>query len=220
MTEALSELLTYFSKGGFVMYPLALGTLVLWYCLGYRFLTLQRGSLRSVQKLIYRAIEGREKPHRGVIDRAVSICVQAAIKNKHSPVMREIFDDACGELKVQLKEGRSTILSIVSVAPLAGLLGTVIGMIETFDSLSDMALFSQSGGIAGGISQALFTTQMGLAVAVPGLVIGRALDNRQRILEDEIESIKDILCAMSREPGPQNELYARIAPSREVVSHA
>src|SRR5690606_38901854 len=91
MTEALSELLTYFSKGGFVMYPLALGTLVLWYCLGYRFLTLQRGSLRSVQKLIYRAIEGREKPHRGVIDRAVSICVQAAIKNKHSPVMREIF---------------------------------------------------------------------------------------------------------------------------------
>lgn len=202
------------------MYPLALGTLVLWYCLGYRFLTLQRGSLRSVQKLIYRAIEGKEKPHKGVIDRAVSICVTAARKNRENGFMREIFDDALGELKLQLKQGRSTILSIVSVAPLAGLLGTVIGMIETFDSLSDMALFSQSGGIAGGISQALFTTQMGLAVAVPGLVIGRALDNRQRILEDEIESIKDLLSAMSRDPSPKNELFSGMMKSEGAGSHA
>ncbi|MDZ7829411.1 MAG: MotA/TolQ/ExbB proton channel family protein [Halofilum sp. (in: g-proteobacteria)] len=42
-------------------------------------------------------------------------------------------------------------------------------MIETFESLGDMSLFSQSGGIAGGISQALFTTQLGLAVAIPGM---------------------------------------------------
>jgi biopolymer transport protein ExbB len=202
------------------MYPLALGTLVLWYSLGYRFLTLQRGSRRSVQKLIFRALEGKEKPLRGAVDRAVSICVTAARKNRQNRFLREVFDDACGELKAQLKQGRSTILSIVSVAPLAGLLGTVIGMIETFDSLSDMALFSQSGGIAGGISQALFTTQMGLAVAVPGLVIGRALDNRQRVLEDEIESIKDLLSAMSRDPSPENELFSETAKKEGAGTHA
>ena len=61
------------------------------------------------------------------------------------------------------------------VAPLAGLLGTVAGMIETFDSLGSMSLFSQSGGVAGGISQALISTQMGLAVAIPGLLAGRIL---------------------------------------------
>lgn len=208
MSSPLIELLSYFEKGGFVMYPLAIGTLVLWYCLGFRFLTLQRGSLRSVQKLIYRAAEDEQKPNRGIIDSAVNICVAAVRRNRGYQHMRDILDDACADVQSQLSHGRSTILAIVTVAPLAGLLGTVIGMIETFDSLADMALFSQTGGIAGGISQALFTTQMGLAVAVPGIVIGRALDRRQRILEDEIERIKDILCAMSRGPDPDGDLFA------------
>jgi biopolymer transport protein ExbB len=86
-------------------------------------------------------------------------------------------------------------MTIVSAAPLLGLLGTVIGMIETFDSLGDMSLFSQSGGIAGGISQALITTQMGLAVAIPGLVVNGALKRRQKNIELELAQLKDILCA-------------------------
>jgi biopolymer transport protein ExbB len=80
------------------------------------------------------------------------------------------------------------------VSPLLGLLGTVIGMIETFDSLGDMSLYSQSGGIAGGISQALFTTQMGLAVSIPGLVVNGILHRRQKDIELELAQIKDILC--------------------------
>jgi biopolymer transport protein ExbB len=86
----------------------------------------------------------------------------------------------------------------VVAAPLLGLLGTVSGMIETFRSLEDMALFSQSGGIAGGISQALFTTQLGLAVAIPGLIIKGHLDKKQRAIEMELAQIKDILCALPR----------------------
>jgi biopolymer transport protein ExbB len=78
---------------------------------------------------------------------------------------------------------------------LLGLLGTVIGMIETFDSLGDMSLFSQSGGIAGGISQALITTQMGLAVAIPGLIVNGALSRRQKNIEIELAQLKDILVA-------------------------
>jgi len=81
------------------------------------------------------------------------------------------------------------------VAPLIGLLGTVIGMIETFDSLGSMTLYSQGGGIAAGISQALFTTQLGLVVAVPGLVVGRLIDRKSKIMELELEQIKDIVCS-------------------------
>jgi biopolymer transport protein ExbB len=76
-----------------------------------------------------------------------------------------------------------------------GLLGTVDGMIETFDSLGDMKLFAQSGGIAGGISQALFTTQLGLAVAIPGLIINGLIERRARLMLHELNQIKDILCA-------------------------
>lgn len=85
---------------------------------------------------------------------------------------------------------RTLVRTIVVLAPLAGLLGTVTGMIETFDSLADMALFSHGGGgIAGGISQALVSTQMGLAVAVPGLIAGRMLDGRHDRLADELEEL-------------------------------
>ncbi len=87
-------------------------------------------------------------------------------------------------LKLHLGAGRTMVRAIVMVAPLLGLLGTVSGMIETFDSLGDQALFAATGGVAGGISQALLTTQMGLVVAIPGLVVGRLLDRRQRALED------------------------------------
>ena len=60
----------------------------------------------------------------------------------------------------------------------------------------DANLFSQGGGgIAGGISQALFTTQMGLVVAIPGLLFGRALDRRQQRIERELDQIKDMLCS-------------------------
>lgn len=78
----------------------------------------------------------------------------------------------------QLRVSRQLTRSIVTISPLLGLLGTVIGMIETFDSLQSQAMYTQAGGIAAGISQALITTQMGLLVAIPGLFISRTLDKK------------------------------------------
>ena len=92
--------------------------------------------------------------------------------------------------------------SIVIVAPLAGLLGTVAGMIETFDALGDGALFAASGGVAGGISQALLTTQMGLVVAIPGVIMGRILDRKQFTLEEDLDQMVILL---SGEGVPQHD---------------
>ena len=101
-----------------------------------------------------------------------------------------------------LEVHRQTIRSIVIVAPLLGLLGTVIGMIETFESLQGSALFSQSGGIAGGISQALITTQLGLVVAIPGLLIGRRLDRKQ----DEMSLFMDHFIGITELNGGTHEV--------------
>ena len=60
--------------------------------------------------------------------------------------------------------------TLISSAPLMGLLGTVSGMITTFEALADGALHQPSGGIAGGIAQALLTTQLGLSIALPALL--------------------------------------------------
>lgn len=184
--------LGYVDAGGFVMPPLVLGTLILWYALGYRFLTLQRGSVRSVRVLFERYRAGLARKPRGIVDTAVVEGLRLARMHRNN--LRRVLDDAFADIERELRRGRTLINSIVAVAPLAGLLGTVTGMIETFDSLGDMSLFAQSGGIAGGISQALFTTQMGLSVAVPGIILGRILDRRQDGIERELDQLKDILC--------------------------
>jgi biopolymer transport protein ExbB len=186
--------LTYLEQGGFVMWPLALATLVLWYGLGYRFVTLRRGTSKSARALLSELEGGARRKPRGVIDEAV-LWGLSLVNHNRGRRLRPILDDAFAELERELDSGRVAIRTMVSAAPLTGLLGTVIGMIETFDSIGDMTLFAQSGGIAGGISQALFTTQMGLAVAVPGIVLGRILDRRQARVEQELEQIKDWLSA-------------------------
>jgi biopolymer transport protein ExbB len=198
-TGPIGTFLEYLDKGGFVMPPLVIATLILWYALGYRYMVLQRGRSGSLRSLIEGYETGKLRDSRGLVDRAAHVCVQAA-RSATAPA-RAFFDDACAEVDMDLTKGRILIKSIVTAAPLAGLLGTVTGMIETFDSLADMSLYSQSGGIAGGISQALFTTQMGLAVAVPGVVLGRVLDRRQTTLQDEVSRIKDLLSAQAHGQG-------------------
>ncbi len=71
---------------------------------------------------------------------------------------------------------KNVLRSMVASAPLLGLLGTVGGMIETFATLHVSGLAHADASVAGGISTALLTTQFGLMVSVPGLIVARALD--------------------------------------------
>lgn len=188
--QALSS---YMEAGGWVMPPLVAATIVLWFAIGYRWAALRRGSKRGARNLIRRFEKGKRPSNQGVVVRAVEKALH--LDATEGDDLRPHLDGAFAETEREIGKYRVLITTIVLVAPLMGLLGTVIGMIETFDSLGDMSLFSQSGGIAGGISQALFTTQMGLAVAIPGLIVNGLLDRRQKDIEMELAQIKDILCA-------------------------
>jgi biopolymer transport protein ExbB len=193
--ELFGQFLVYMQSGGFVMWPLFVLAIMLWYAIGYRFHALNRGSKKSVRVLVRKFDTGKRELPRGMIDGAVVDALGIVKSGFGGGAVREYIDDAFFPYRQEMKKYRKTINTIVMVAPLIGLLGTVIGMIETFDSLGSMTLFSQNGGIAGGISQALFTTQLGLVVAVPGLVIGRLIDRKSKIMELELEQIKDIVCS-------------------------
>jgi biopolymer transport protein ExbB len=195
-TRIFDALDTYFAQGGFIMWPLVVSTVLLWYALGYRMFTLQRGGQQSVYTLIENyAKRGDKVPPSGIVYTACALGVKLAKRTQTG--LRPVLDDAFGTFDRDLSRGKMVIGALVAAAPLLGLLGTVTGMIETFDSMADMSFYTQSGGIAGGIAEALFTTQMGLVVAVPGVIIGRLLDARQTRLADELTRIKDILCADS-----------------------
>lgn len=97
----------------------------------------------------------------------------AGLRNVGAPreVMRQAIEEAGGAVAHQLGRYLTTLGTIATLAPLMGLFGTVIGMIELFGA-------QDAGGgdpmrIAHGISVALYNTAFGLAVAMPSLVFHR-----------------------------------------------
>lgn len=189
----IAALLDVLRQGGFVAPWLVLGLFGLWYGIGWRALTLRRGDRRTVRDLLAAGRAGSLKP-RGVLPTSTLIALAAMAQPGD---VRGNVTAALGEVRAVLGRHRVLVQTIVILAPLAGLLGTVTGMIETFDSLAEMALFTQSGGIAGGISEALVSTQMGLAVAVPGVIAGRLLDRAEDRLCDELDELEE-LCTLQQ----------------------
>lgn len=102
------------------------------------------------------------------------------------------LDEAILREMPKLERGLITLAILAAVAPMLGLLGTVSGMIETFQSIT---LFGTGDPklMSGGISQALVTTELGLAVAIPLLLIHSGLSSKSnrlvQILDEESAAI-------------------------------
>ena len=96
-------------------------------------------------------------------------------------------DDA-DRAREQVDAGAALARTLVMIAPLLGLLGTVIGMIDTFSALTDVEVFSRADGMSKGVSQALLTTQLGLVVAIPGLLMSRFLDRKAKTYTEDIDA--------------------------------
>lgn len=75
------------------------------------------------------------------------------------------------ELRDEFRQHRLAIGAMITAAPLLGLLGTVMGMIGAFDSLSKHGSQRSMEGLAHGISEVLVATESGLAVAIPAVLL-------------------------------------------------
>jgi biopolymer transport protein ExbB len=97
----------------------------------------------------------------------------------------------------RLRRGLPTLAIFAAVSPLLGLLGTVTGMIETFQVIT---LFGAGDPrlMSGGISQALVTTQLGLAVAIPLLLVHSWLQGRANDLIATLDETAAAMFASSR----------------------
>jgi len=191
MSAAFQAFWKYMEMGGYVMPPLILATMALWFGLGFRISVLRKGRGLEPRAVVSEVARGKLTKPKSAVERAAVLGHQ--LKTKTTFNLRSKLDDIFSHVESDLNRYRALTSSVVAAAPLLGLLGTVSGMIETFASLGDMTLYSQSGGIASGISQALLTTQFGLTVAIPGLIIKGLLERRQRVIESQIEEIKNIL---------------------------
>ena len=178
--ERMWEAVGYLEAGGPIMLPLLAVSVWLWMLI----------LIKAWELIRYRRAE---RPSRGL---GAGQGWQAAIladfrsQKTHAPE-----DDARLLKRLILRQAAhldrhvGTILVLASLAPLIGLLGTVSGMITTFEVISLFGTGNASA-LAGGISEALITTQTGLVVALPGLVAGNFIRRRVERLKARMERFR------------------------------
>ncbi len=91
--------------------------------------------------------------------------------------IKDAIEDVGSHVAHQLERYLTALGTIANITPLLGLLGTVMGMISVFATISSTGV-GDAQALAGGISQALITTAAGLCVAIPSLVAHRYLRGR------------------------------------------
>ncbi|MDV6344655.1 MotA/TolQ/ExbB proton channel family protein [Nitrosomonas sp. Is37] len=195
---SLPELIIWLKElmvlGGIVMPPLVLCILLLWYGVGYRFWVMKEPKWMGVRDMLKYYQENDDKPARSIVARAIKQGLRLKKQKGKVKNLRPHLDAAFYDYEIEITKFSSLTRVAVLIAPLLGLLGTITGMIETFQSLSTMTVHSQSGGIAGGIAEALFTTQMGLTVAVPGVLANSMLSRKQHQIAHDLAQVKELLC--------------------------
>ena len=108
------------------------------------------------------------------------------LDNSHRQVIEGIISESILEQTTELEKGMSLLGTVVNAAPQLGLLGTVTGMIAAFSALTRNGT-SSAKIVAGGISEALYTTAFGLIVAIPALVFYNYFNRRIDVIVAEME---------------------------------
>ncbi|AOY87423.1 biopolymer transporter ExbB [Marinobacter salinus] len=106
-------------------------------------------------------------------------------------IMKESIEHEASQVIHDLERFLNPLGTVATIAPLLGLLGTVIGMIKVFAEIQ-LAGVGNAGNLAGGISEALITTAAGLSVAIPALIAHRYFIRRvdELVVGMEQEAIK------------------------------
>jgi biopolymer transport protein ExbB len=179
-------LLDFMQKGGPLMWPILFCSVLASAVFLERALYFHRISVKvgELMRGLANLIRGRRYAEAQMEAAATSGPVQRVVHTAiiHHGLVREdlktIVQEAA-QLEVPKIERRLLTLSTLAfVAPLLGLLGTVAGLIEAFNSMTNASGLTSSAEIANGIYQALFTTAAGLAVAIPCVVAYAYLNSR------------------------------------------
>jgi len=196
----MEHVLDFFDKGGFIIYPLLLCSI-----LGLAIVIEKSLSLRRKKVIIpeiVNVLDNIKGP--SDIGLALSICekhrgpfpniVRIGLENRDLPrdEIKEVLEDQGRQEVHSLEKGMIILETVAGIAPLLGLLGTVIGILKVFNVISAVGI-GQANAMAGGISEALITTIVGLSVGIPAVVAFNVFTNKADILVLEIEKYTAVL---------------------------
>jgi len=188
---------------GWPIWPLLLASVIAVALIIERAITLQREKivpptlLEQVVTVYQRQGASQEVLARLAKDSPLGAVLSAALRNHRSPrhVMKEAVEEAGQGVARDLERFLTTLGTIATAAPLLGLFGTVIGMIEIFGSQSPTGTNPQQ--LAHGISVALYNTAFGIAIAIPALIFYRHFRNKVDgfvvLMEQEAAKLVDVV---------------------------
>ena len=125
-------------------------------------------------------------------------------------VIKENIEESGRHVIHSMEKYMTTLGTIAAIAPLLGLLGTVIGMIDVFSVITAQGVGSPTE-LAGGISKALVTTAFGITIAVPALIFHRYF--RGKITDYAIEMEKEAIKILTIAAAPQRRVTDTISSS-------
>lgn len=134
--------------------------------------------------------------------------------------LRAALEEAGQEQVARLQRSTDTVGLIASVAPMLGLLGTVVGMVGAFETISFTEGFARPDQLAGDISVALMTTVLGLLVAIPCTAAYAYLRNRVESVAAEVAQITEHLAAQIERHGPDGPSDEPRAPATRSTGSA
>ncbi|HXH12760.1 MAG TPA: MotA/TolQ/ExbB proton channel family protein [Alphaproteobacteria bacterium] len=182
----MSEVMMWFERGGILMYPLLLSSIVAVWIFLERLYHLKRAGGKA--DAIYDAVKVLvlEGKRQAAIDRAREhpgpvAAVFRAVLDTSFTERSELEEVALiqGKKELQRLSRRLPLLSlIVGIAPLLGLLGTVLGLVKAFQKVAATQGTVNPSLLAGGIWEALLTTVVGLVIAIPAALLHYYLDQK------------------------------------------
>ena len=180
--------------GGPIMVPIFICSVIALAVILERIVSLRRSRImRSELIEVIEAVRGPEDipiiyNRCNAIQGPFSNIIKRTISNTHLSREEKVLDiQATGRQEARALERMLVVLEIITaITPLLGLLGTVLGMSQVFDVISEVGL-GQTKAFSGGIAQALRTTIIGLGVAIPSLIAYSSFDKKVDNLILEME---------------------------------
>ena len=177
--KALSEILTIWTQGGWLMFPLFLLTVFIYYSiLELFFFFFRLDFTRTSEKQVAEWVVDPSKSEDEELTRILDFTQED--RDKPSDIQKA-FEEIRNAFLPKANRRIAFLNVLIGTAPLMGLLGTVGGMLNTFSGLA------HSSGetidlVAGGIAEALITTETGLVIAIPAyILLGKTRQYRDQL---------------------------------------
>ena len=206
----MPDIKTLFIKGGPIMWPILICSIVALTVVIERLFFVVAEAARRQRKVVDAMLDAVEQ---GDPDRAVKVAdgtkdfvartLSAALAHRREKSISSALLRAAEQELARYNRGLATLDTIITLAPLLGLLGTVTGMMHSFGMLGGGELGAPTA-ITGGIAEALIATAFGLGVAITALIpfnyLNARLEHARREIQDAAAHVEIHLAQLTQKP--------------------